>query len=225
MEFNNEEYLNLITSQHRNKPKFMRVVEIKTSFYTYMKNLISTFPKIFDVDNAVGVQLDVVGYSVGASRFIETPLTDVFFEWDNENLGWERGIWKDELTPMSGLAVLPDDIYRTLIKAKIAANQWDGTVDEAYKIWDAIFPNNTIIIQDNQNMTIIVAIVGEPLDALTQALLTGGYLPLKPEGVGVEYYAIQVDTNPIFVWDGLGTPGLATAGWDEGSWSQLILPT
>lgn len=218
-------YLDLITSQHKHKPKFTATVSATAEFYAYLQSVLASMVEKFDVDVAVGEQLDIIGKWVGASRFIRSPLVGIYFEWGSASVGWSSGIWQGDFSPTSGLTSLPDDIYRTLIKAKIAANAWDGTIPRAYEIWETLFPNNTVIIQDNQNMTIILAVVGAPLDALTQALLTGGYIPLKPEGVGVQFYAVPVDENPLFVWGNSGVPGLETAGWGNGSWANLLEPT
>lgn len=216
-------YKNLITSEHKNKPKFMATVEANVKFYVHLQEVLNSLVPKFDVDTAEGAQLDIIGLWVGVSRFIRSPLTGIYFEWDGvASVGWDSGIWQGDFSPTSGLTSLPDDIYRTLIKAKISANRWDGTIPSAYEIWQTLFTNNTIIIQDNQDMSMTVAIVGTILDVLTQALITGGYILLKPEGVRVQYYAIPVDTNPIFVWD---SEGDGTGGWDEGSWAQLLIPT
>jgi hypothetical protein len=109
-----------------------------------------------------------------------------------------------------------------LIRAKIAANRWDGTIEGAYIIWDEIFPQFTILIQDNQNMTYALAVVGGIVDSLTLALLTGGYIPLKPEGVAVSYYYVSVDSDKVFGWD-VDSSGLG--GWDEAAWVREIEPT
>lgn len=223
MTITTETYTSLITSEHKDKPKFMGVVEIRTKFFAHIQNVLSSMIEKFDVDTAVGDQLDKIGEWVGASRFIRSPLTGVYFEWSgSSSVGWSSGIWQGEFSPTSGLTSLPDDMYRVLIKAKIAANRWDGTIPNAYEIWETVFANNLVVIQDNQDMSIVVAIIGEVLDAVTQALLTGGYIPLKPEGVKVQYYAVPVDTNPLFVW---GSEGSGVAGWSEGSWAQTIAPT
>jgi hypothetical protein len=218
-----ETYTALITSEHKDKPKFMAVVEANTKFYAHLQSVIGSIPSKFDVDTAVGHQLDVVGLWAGVSRFIRSPLVGVYFEWDNADVGWDRGLWLGDFAPTTGVTELPDEYYRLLIKAKIAANQWDGSIPGAYDVWESLFTSNTIIIQDNQNMSMGVVIAGDALDALTKALITGGYIPLKPEGVRVSYFAIPGVTAPIFSWDTEDNVGLA--GWDVGAWAEILSPT
>ncbi len=71
-------------------------------------------------------------------------------------------------------------------------------------------------------MSYALAVVGGVIDSLTLALLTGGYIPLKPEGVRVSNYYVSIDSSPIFGWD--VDTGLF-AGWDSGSWLREIAPT
>lgn len=184
--------------------------------------LLSMIPK-FDIDLAVGNQLDVIGQWVGVSRNVSIPVAAIYFSWDGTDpyVGWDFGSWQDNLQPTT-ITSLPDDAYLTLIRARIAANQWDGTTEGAYAIWSAVFPTIIILIQDNQDMSYDMAFFGGLIDSLTLALLTGGYIPLKPEGVLVNSYYIPIDDNPLFAWD-IGNDNLA--GWDTGSWARQVSAT
>lgn len=217
-----QEYLDLITSQYRKKPNFTAMVGADVALPIRIQDLLTSMIPIFDVETAVGDQLDIIGEWVGITRNVAIPIDNVFFSWDETTiLGWDSGSWRPALAP-SSITVLPDDNYRILIKAKIAANQWDGTTDGAYAIWDQVFTSITILIQDNQDMTYNLAIVGGMIDAVTLALITGGYIPLKPEGVRVASYYIAVDDGPVFGWD---VDSDLLGGWDESSWVMEVPPT
>lgn len=214
------DYTNLITSQHKDKPNFVAMTTADVLPYVEIENILLNIPTFYDVDIAVGTSLDVIGEWVGASRNIATPLTGVYFEWDSTAvLGWDSGTWKGEFDPISGLTSLPDDSYRKYIKARIASNSWDGTIEGAYNVWIEIFINSTIIIQDNQDMSMVVGVAGEKLGAVDQALLTGGYLALKPSGVAISYFAITSESGSLFGWDISNT---ALSGWGNGQWAQII---
>ncbi len=88
-----------------------------------------------------------------------------------------------------------------------------------YEIWDSIFTDISILILDHQDMSYDIAFVGRPLDSLTLALVTGGYIPLKPEGVKVNVVYSPVDDGPLFGWD-LETDFVK--GWNEGSWANVL---
>jgi len=217
------DYLGLITSQHRDKPKYMAMIEGVASRFVGVAEVLDQIRRGFDLDTGVGVQLDHVGEWIGRARRIEVELQGVYFSWDEAGVGWGEGTWKGPYDPDTGLVSLPDEPYRMLLRAKVAANHWEGTTDDAYEAWDIIFGDTgaIIVIQDNQDMSVIVGIAGMPLDAVSLQLLLRGYIPLKPEGVRVSYYAVTPDGGPLFGWD---TTTDALNGWDAGRWPDILAP-
>jgi hypothetical protein len=218
-----QDYLDLITSSWDEKPNFTAMVSQIAAIQVQIQNCLTSMIPIFDLDlPPVGDQLDILGQWVGISRDVKIPIAGVYFSWNEAaTLGWDYGTWQPYNKPTK-ITQLPDDAYLTLIRAKIAANQWDGTTNGAYAIWDIIFPQFTILIQDYQNMTYAFAIIGGIVDSLTLALLTGGYIPLRPEGVRVREYFTATDSNPAFCFD---TPLTSfVGGWNEASWLKETLP-
>lgn len=135
------DYTALITSEHRDKPRFMGTVGALVQPIVDQMNVLQSMPAKFDLDNAVGVQLDDVGLWVGVSRKIRIPLTGIYFSFDIAGLGFDQGIWKGPFDPDTGLTVLDDDTYRLVIRAKIGANHWDGTLESSAVILNSIFGN------------------------------------------------------------------------------------
>lgn len=219
-----DEYLSLITSAHSDKPRFEATVAVGVSPFARIQEVLNSLIVEFDIDTATGVQLDVVGEWVGRSRRVDTPLVGVYFAWDDlASSGWDSGVWKDIYDPESGLVDLPDDAYRLLLKSKVAANNWDGTIQQAYEVWTSAFGTDTfLLIQDNQDMSMVVGIAGQSLSIVEQALLTNGYIPLKPEGVRIDYYAVAPAAGPLFAFD--VEPGSGAAGWDVGQWVTELIP-
>lgn len=217
-----EDYLRLVTAEHR-KPRFLALVAAAVRPFVEVQELLASMPATFDVDLAVGVQLDAVGLWVGIGRILSLPMTGVYFSWGEEGIGWEEGVWRGPFDPLTGLTTLHDDAYRRLIKAKIAANHWDGSIPGAYAVWEAAFGDTggIIIIQDNQDMSMAVGIAGMRPDAVTQALLLGNYIPLKPEGVRIQWYAVTPDGGPLFAWD---SETESLAGWETGRWAAILRP-
>lgn len=217
-------YLNLITSEHEGKPDFEATLTTVLSPLVRIQDMLTSMVPIFDLDlPPVGNQLDIIGQWVGVTRYVAIPITGVLFSWDDvDSVGWDYGVWQDPNIPATTVTALPDDAYLVLIRAKIAANSWDGTTEGAYAIYSFIFPGVTVLIQDGQNMTFAIIITGSIIDSLTQALLVGGYLPLKPEGVRITAYYLPFDTGPVFGWDLENT---SFQGWETGSWSYEMVPT
>jgi len=216
------QYTSLITSEHNQRPKFMAMVSLLAQWAVDRQNMLASIPALYDIDQAVATQLDAVGEWVGASRNLSEPLTGVYFSFDEVGLGFDEGVWLGPFDPTSGLVALPDPQYRILLYATIAANTWDGTVPGAYAAWNTIFEplGYSILIQDNQDMTMDIVLVGPTPDAVTLALFLGGYLNLIPAGVGVGYYFTQsVPGVPVFGFDAENS---SISGFDVGAWASVI---
>lgn len=211
----------LPTSEYRNQPNFMAVLAALIQGQADNIALLQNMYASFDLDVAVGVQEDVLGQWIGVSRYIEVPLTGVYFSFDTLGLGFDQGTWWNPDEPLDALTTLPDDAYRTLLKARVVANQWNGSIPNAYEAWDTLFAGTgtSILIQDNDNMSMTYALTGPIPDALTLALFEGGYLNLKPAGVRIDDFVTpSVPDTPYFGFD---VENLSIAGFDVGAWGTL----
>ena len=182
-------YTGLITSEHADKPNFMATVAAVCSGAVDQQNFLADMPSNFDLDNAVGPQLDAVGEWVGISRNINVPIDNVYFAWDTAGVGWDQGVWMGPGDPTTGVTALDDGTYLQVIKAKIGANNWNGTLGTVVPLYNAIFGSSGTFVKitDNSDLTFMLHVLGPQPSALFQALLTGGYIPLKPSGVTVTY--------------------------------------
>lgn len=217
-----QDYLDLVTSEYADQPNFLAVLTANTSIPVQVQALMSAMIELFDIDTPpVGEQLDIIGEWVGVSRQVAVPISGVYFTWDGDaEVGWDYGVWQAAGQP-ANITSLPDDAYLNLIRGKIASNNWDGTTNSAYAIWDAVFPNFTIGIQDYLNMSYALIIAGGIIDSLTLALITGGYINLRPEGVKIARYFVSQGDIPVFAWD-MDAP--LFQGWDTGAWATEITP-
>lgn len=159
---NNDKYLNKVTSQHKTKPKFMSWLNANLSTIDGITKLLMDLDYHFDIYNAKGKQQDIIGEIVGVSRILDFQPAD------------------------GSSPVLDDDIYRTLQLAKISINHWDGTIPGAVELWRNLFPNYQIIIQDNQDMSMNLHVIGLE-SSLEKELISKGYIAPKPEGVKIHY--------------------------------------
>lgn len=183
------QYTGLITSQHAGKPKFMAMVAAICGAAVDQQNFLNSMPGAFDLDNAQGPQLDTIGEWVGISRNINVPINNVYFSWDISGVGWDQGVWKGPGDPSTGVTSLDDGTYLQVIKAKIGANNWNGQLGTVVPLYNAIFGSSGTYVQitDNSDLTMTLHVLGPQPSALFQALLTGGYIPLKPTGVAITY--------------------------------------
>lgn len=210
-------YTGLITSEHSDKPKFNAMVSAVAQCFVDQQNALGSFIPAFDLDEAVGDQLDTIGLWVGISRRVNTPLAGVYFSFDIVAIGFDQGVWQGPFDPSTGVTLLDDDTYRVLIRAKIGANHWDGTLGSSAAILNQVFPAGTnVFIQDNQDMSMTIGVAGAIPSAVLLALLSGGYIPLRPEGVLLNKVLVtSVPGASIFGFD---MENQYLSGFDVGAW-------
>jgi len=182
----NSDYLNLITSFHAQRPKFRAMINALVDYFTQLQATINGLTKDFDIDFAVGIQLDAVGKWVGRSRNVAIPLPDSWFRFDDLTRGFDAGIWWGPYATPEGNQVLDDDTYRTLLKVKIQANEWDGLIASAQTAFTALAqfaPQSNVFLDDKEDMSFVVGVSGQIPSLLFLALLQDDWLNIKPEGV------------------------------------------
>jgi len=134
-----EQYLDFITSEHQNKPKFAASLAAAVGPLADLQAFLQTVPSLFDLDNAIGVQLDATGLWIGRRRFIPQPLPNMWFSFDTPFKGFDEGFWKGPFDVGTMLDRLDDNTFRRLLRAKILSNNWDGTIPSAQFIIDTFF--------------------------------------------------------------------------------------
>jgi hypothetical protein len=211
------DYTNLITSAHRSASRFVSTVGANVAPIVQCMAFLAEMPAAFDLDYAIGVQLDMVGEWVGLSRYITVPLDTPWFSWDTAGRGWDAGIWKGPLSPTTGISPLDDETYRNLLRAKIAANSWNGTVGAVSDILNGFFGDYgvTIDVEDRQDMSVNYLVPGATPSILMLSIMAGRYIPVKPAGVRTSYILPSVSGDPIFGFD-MDTS--TVGGWDAGAW-------
>lgn len=145
-----DDYAGLITPWQSTKARFVATVRASVAPFCDAQAVTASLPAAFDIDLAIGAQLDIVGQWVGRTRFVPTPIPSVFFTLDNDTLGFDQGYWDGPYDSAAGVSRLSDDDYRRLLFAKVIANSWDGTADGAVAILRSYFidPATQVFIND-----------------------------------------------------------------------------
>lgn len=181
-------YLSKITPQHANKPKFMATVAGLLQPMVDIQSVFESMLTLFDLDTAIGVQLDQIGLWIGIGRRVSVPITNLYFSFDITGLGFDQGIWFQDFDPSSDVVELDDDTYRSLLRAKVLLNKWDGTKAQLYGVLDAMFrdsPGITISVVDNMDMSMSITLGGTQPSSALLAVFTTGILPFAPLGVAL----------------------------------------
>jgi hypothetical protein len=109
---------------------------------------------------------------------------------------------------------LDDETYRTMLRAKIAANHFDGTLPSYQTSLSYIMTGTGVDAWsiDNQDMTLTVRLSGAAVSPVLITLLKTGVMPAKPFGVGLGVQTLDglADENDIGLADENGV-GLGDA--------------
>ena len=215
------QYISLIPSANQSKSNFISLVSASVQPSADLTALYNTIPELYDVDVAVGTQLDTVGQWVGVTRYLTTPLAGVYFAFDTAGVGFDQGVWQGQYDPSTGLVTLPDDLFRLVVKVHILNNHWDGTKAGAYALAAVVFSTlgYSLYIEDNTNLTMNFGLIGAGTPApIAQALLITGKLNVKPATIHVSNYFTQSAPGPIFAFD---INNSYFSGFDTASWATV----
>jgi hypothetical protein len=129
-----DHYLSLITQFHAQRENFTAMVQAMASVPVGIMGVLEDMPRTFDLDEAIGVQLDATGKWVGRDRFVPYPMDTNWFTFDDGARGMDMGVWRGPYDADYGVYRLDDTLFRKLLYAQIAANYWDGTTEQAEEI-------------------------------------------------------------------------------------------
>jgi hypothetical protein len=217
-----QRYLDLVPAANAVQPNFIAALTAMLQGFADLQDTMNPLVGIFNPNTAVGQQLDFVGQWVGVSRELSIPLTGVYFSWGVSGVGWGQGTWFQTGDSPSELDALPDDSYRLLMASVISSNYWDGSVPGAYNIWAIVFAAQgyTFLIQDYQDMTMAIIVIGPTITAIMLALMIEGFIILRPAGVGIRgYFMPSVPGAPVFGW---GVENSSISGWGVGAWVEPL---
>lgn len=173
-----------------------------------------------DIDLMDGVNLDVIGQIVGASRIIPLSIPVKFFGFENQpgsDLFGEDGNsfigsrFRDDAESAFATSVLGDPEFRLLIKAAIAKNYCKGTGNDVLDALSIIFDTEYTYVEDLGLMTFGVGI-GRILSYQEQELIKSLDILPRPAGVKIAWKAV-FDGAHFFGFDNqVGASGFIEEG-------------
>lgn len=189
------DYLQIITSQHRDKQKFISFLTIFLEKIQDIEYCLSSFIDEFSLETARGKQQDILGEILNLNRRLFVPIDGSTGELD-------------------------DATYYELLAGKVVRNSWDGSLYNLLDLWYTLFPISEITITDNQNMVVDVTLYFSVTNFQLQLLQNGLLLP-KPVGVKINYTSIP---DVLFAYDkDPGQEGLVYySGYDTGEWENIL---
>lgn len=195
-------YARLLIIQYRNQPKAKDTIKaLITSFVA--DNIIIAIRDGFNIDTAVGVQLDWLGLYIGTDRYYKAtdyPLAFGFSNFAKDDYLGRTGFASASdfltkegtfLSVAESIAIaqkLDDPEYRLLLKVKIAQNNSNFSTKSIDDILHQFFQDEIYIV-DNYDMTMTYSydpwtVSTSPINnkKVIEAMLWKGILPV-PMGV------------------------------------------
>lgn len=175
-----------IYSQYRSSPKAVSWYKIARDQAVQINNASRHVRILYDIDQNLGSQLDVIGRIVVQPREF-TGSVSMTPGWcaASSNAPAECG---DDGDMCSALSVdqdsqMSDDLYRLAIKAKIIKNNSDATIDSILDGMNFLLPNASVLrVTDGEDMSFSIEFYGNITELERWALRNQSFVP-KPQGV------------------------------------------
>lgn len=196
-----DDYTNLLIKQYWEKTKAKAEVTLQAETWNTTHTFLSALDQAFDLDFAVGAQLDVLGRIVGVSRSVPDFIPKVYFGFtiNPTSKGFSSKFNPTRVgSPFfskfsSGFTdlQLDDNDYRFFIRVKAALNRASGYIstDRYIGIQDVVLSafNGRAYVVDNLDMTLTLYV--SPSFGLDRLKLIRS-LNLLPKPQGVRYKII-----------------------------------
>lgn len=172
---------NRIYAQYRNSPKLKQWLDIVPSMTNDLLDVAEQVRKSYDIDNATSYELDVIGRIVAQPRDFESYVTVDYLSLGNVNANLGGSL--AQLKPASNKVSqeVSDDIYRILIKSKIAKNASNATIEEVLE--SIVFITGVEPAGITEGDMSFGVNFGEALPAIAKFLLDNFDVLPKPQGV------------------------------------------
>jgi hypothetical protein len=190
------DYVNLLIKQYWEKPKAAAEIEMMAGTWRKTFEWIDSFSDEFDLNNATGDRLDIIGRIVGIGRNIPYSIPKIAFGFDENpnSRGFDdlfsplddRAPFQDLFESASTELVLDDNAYRQFIRAKIAKNTFGPNLsgNDFLSIQDAVINifGGLAYVTDNYDMTLTLHVSAVLSSTTLDAILKMSLIP-KPQGV------------------------------------------
>ena len=187
---NINEYLGLVTSQHRQKTKFIESIRVAITPIVGCQNLLSKMSELHDLETATGNSLEQLALWTGTPLiipgaaqleyfgFIDQENAMTFGETDDPSIG---GYFRESGQSGTGGLTPTGDFLRRLIKARILKNKSTGNINETKAILELALNHSHFKVFDNRDMTVTFKNLATQFTTM-QRILVQMFFPL-PAGV------------------------------------------
>ncbi|OOG85697.1 hypothetical protein B0E42_12905 [Pseudomonas sp. A25(2017)] len=187
-----------IINEYRDKQRMVRWLTITPEIANdHLEGALDQVYGSYDVDTVSGEMLDVIGRIVGVARpILRAAEFDVFGysgndSYTNYNVAPYIGDGGSSDLPLN------NDLYRKLIKAKIARNISDGTADSIIQLLEIIIGVKVTALASNGDKSFDIGVASE-LDNTTLYLIENFDIIPRPQGTRIgEIFVLPISIDEI----------------------------
>lgn len=195
-----QQYISRLISQYENKPNASAEVELLASIAERVFEFLGDMPDKYDIDNATGAQLDVIGKWLGQSRKLPKAIPEIRFGFtvtsnsrgfDSKFDGtFEGAPFASKFRADFSDLELADPEYRIYLKLKGAYNNTHSVITEDNDYTKPTLQDAVEIafgdawIEDNLNMTLTVYIGSQGEKSRIEPIRALDLIP-RPQGVEI----------------------------------------
>lgn len=189
-----------IQSQYSSSPRIKYLIRAFHQAILPDADIKLFYDKIFNLETAEGIGLDIWGRIVGVERNMLTVanIGVKYFGLGNSRLqmkqiqGFDQApFFNDDL---SEKLTLSDEAYRFLIKAKALANISSGSLADLNRLVKTLLPHVSVKITRVEPMHLMMICVGKLSDFERNLLISGQFPPI-PTGVKLD---LDLQDSPYF---------------------------
>jgi len=185
------DYTKLITSQHRNKEKFIAMIGAVNSPLVDCFNFLNNLHEQFDVDTADDPYLETLARWTGTPLiipgaaqleyfgFIDQVNALTFGETNDPSVG---GYFRESGQSGTGGLTPKGQFLRHLIKAKILKNKSTGNIRDTNEIFKLVLNHDQFKVVDNNDMSVTFKFLTH--ESYSDRILVQLFFPL-PAGVSL----------------------------------------
>ena len=173
-----------IYAQYRNKPKLVAWLNICRELGLQLSDVYAAIRQTYDIDSQIGEQLDVIGRIVVVDRSYTGSVALTVCECNTDG-ACEAGDTSVQLsaTNMDQDAMVSDELFRIVLRTKIAKNNSDATIESILSSCNILLPNAGFdVLLDSEDMTFSLEFSGQLSNIERWSLINASLIP-KPQGV------------------------------------------
>lgn len=172
---------NRIYNQYRDKPKFVKWMEIARNLGEALDDAANRIALSYDVDSAKDEELNIIGRIVGVDRnFINKIELEQFQFGEDIQFGDTEACFSAGSVAQDG--EMSDGLFRLLVKAKILKNNRRATIEDIIEQMDLLIGASFVKINNPENMTFSIEFIADLTPLQRYALFNENIIQI-PQGV------------------------------------------